>query len=100
MTHKDQPLKSGIIGFHPEKGRSATGKIVDGKIVDVTTYDPNDGVPTGKLKVTVAVPTGGIETKADAKPAISLKYTDPNKSGLTATVEPGKKNVLDFKLTE
>ena len=29
--------------MHPESGRSATGKIADGKITSVTTFDLNDG---------------------------------------------------------
>ena len=44
VTYKNQPLKQGNIMFHPENGRPATGKIVNGEIIDVGTNKSGDGV--------------------------------------------------------
>ncbi len=101
VTYKDAPLKNGSITFLPESGRSAGGKIVDGQITEVTTYDIGDGSPIGTHKVIItSVESKGEGTQAVTKSLIPAKYGDRVKSGLTATIEAGKKNVVDFKLTD
>jgi len=101
VTYKDQPLPTGMIVFYPENGRSAAGEIVDGEITNVTTYEPGDGAPVGPVKITVtSIQVDGEGTQAKTKSLIPQKYADPSKSGLTATVNAGEKNVVDLNLTD
>src|SRR5262245_28902387 len=51
VTYKKEPLKEGSILFHPEKGRPAQGKIVNGEILDVSTFKKGDGATPGPNKV-------------------------------------------------
>jgi hypothetical protein len=37
-------LARGKIVFGLEKGRSAIGKVADGRILDITTFEPSDGI--------------------------------------------------------
>lgn len=97
VHYKGQPLKEGSITFLPEKGRPATGKIVDGQIVEVTTNQANDGVPAGKHKVTITSIEGGKDMYAPTKSRIPEKYAVAEQSGLTADIGPGK-NELKFDL--
>ncbi len=53
VTYRGQPIKSGTMVFEVPGTRPANGKIVDGKIVEVTTYTPNDGVSLGKAAIAV-----------------------------------------------
>lgn len=53
VTVEGQPIKEGAIIFEVTGARSARGKIVDGAITEVTTYEPGDGVPLGTAQVAV-----------------------------------------------
>lgn len=111
VTYDDKPLAQGTIHFETPGARPATGKIVDGKIVEVTTYTTGDGVPVGSHKVAIysleGGGAGGAKNPGDASagPAamqttslIPTKYNDPEKSGLTAEVKSGGANELKFEL--
>lgn len=93
VTFNNVPVKAGTITFEPEGGKSAVGKIVDGKIQDVTTNSAGDGAPVGDLKVGIATPDGA---KPDSE--IPKMYSIPSTSGLTATVKKGGPNELKFEL--
>ena len=87
--------------FYPETGRSASGTITDGQITEVTTYNTGDGAPIGSHRVSVvSFTTDGEGTQAVTKSLIPEKYGNPDKSGLSATVEAGKQNVIDLELTD
>ena len=100
VTFKGEPLKKGYIIMEPAEGRSARGSIVEGKIVDLHTYEAGDGVRVGSHKVAiisfVREPVG-MEVPPSVIP---LRYRDPGASGLTAVIEPGKTNELQFELEE
>ena len=87
----------GTIVFHPEKGRPASGKIRDGKIVDVTTTTPNDGAPVGPVRVAIQSITNADKMDAPHNSLIPEIYGDPGKSGLTADIKADK-NDLKFEL--
>ena len=53
VTLDGKPLASGTMTFESVGQRPATGKIVQGQIVEMTTYDENDGAPLGTHKVAV-----------------------------------------------
>jgi hypothetical protein len=116
VNYKGQPIASGTIIFEVPGARPANGKIVGGKIQEVTTHDPNDGVPVGQAKIAV------FATEAPASPAaapsdpgqpiavdenymggskslIPAKYNDPATSGLTWEIKKGD-NTVTLDLTD
>jgi hypothetical protein len=109
VTYDGKPLQSGTIILETSGARPAVGKIVDGQIVEVTTYKPGDGAPLGEHKVAIqsVAAASSAETKnpgdkistdyMTAKPLIPPIYGDPATSGLTATISSGK-NELKFDL--
>ncbi len=100
VSYKGQPLAEGTIVFHPAKGRSGSGKIKDGKIIEVTSYEPNDGLPVGQYRVTIESVTGAGDMYAERKSLVPALYGDVEKSGLTADIKDVKENVLSFNLTD
>lgn len=112
VTLDGKPLPYGTVTFEAKGLRSATGKIVNGEITNVTTYDPGDGAPVGSHRVVVtanaepgpAVAVNPGDTKApkgdymSGKSLIPAAYNDPATSGLTAEIIPGE-NTVEFKLS-
>lgn len=119
VQYNGQPIASGTLIFEITGARPASGTIVDGKIVEVTTYDPQDGAPVGDARIAVfATAPGSAATPADpaanpgapiaigpnymggaAKSLIPNKYNDPATSGLTWNIKQGE-NVLDLELKD
>jgi hypothetical protein len=119
VTFKGQPLASGTIVFEVSGARPANGKIVDGQITEVTTYDRDDGAPVGQARIAVfaaSSPASGSPAAAppdpgsaidlahnymdsDAKSLIPEKYNNPATSGLTREIKEGQ-NTLTIDLTE
>jgi hypothetical protein len=111
VTLDGKPLAKGSITFETTDARPATGTIVAGEIVEVTTYDPGDGAPVGQHKVAIAATEDAAsavvanpgEAKQSAtdymagKSLIPAMYNDPSASGLTAEIKPGQ-NTVEFKL--
>lgn len=113
VTYDGTPLPSGKIIFETAGARPAIGAIEDGQIVEVTTYELNDGAPVGSHKISIqsvavagAGGSGATPTDFNTDPAaymatsslIPAKYGNPAKSGLTAEVEPGMMNRFEFEL--
>ncbi len=119
VSFKGQPIQNGTIIFEVTGARPATGKIVDGQIREVTTVTPDDGVNVGAAKIAVFATEGeaGEDTPAvgatpgigfkkpknymgmNVRSLISLRYNDPEASGLRLEVKKGA-NVLKIDLTE
>jgi len=112
VTLDGAPLKNGSITFESPGNRPATAKIVDGKIVEATTFEPNDGVAVGSHKVAISAneeaasavaanPGDSINPGANymgGKSIIPARYNNPETSQLTAEIKPGD-NGVEFKLT-
>jgi len=83
VTYKGKPLTKGTIKFEPEGfGRPAVGHLqADGSYV-LTTRSDGDGVVAGDHRVSIA----GLEKSLSKDRAIK-KFTSPNTSRLTATVD-------------
>lgn len=116
VTYDGKPLQHGAIIFEVDGNRPSYGQIEDGKIVNLSTFDANDGVPVGEAKIainSISAPgsgkgpgaggpsdrpgeTGGIVT---GKNQLPLRYANPATSGLTATITAGE-NELNFDLTK
>ncbi|HVW01147.1 MAG TPA: hypothetical protein VHB77_12430 [Planctomycetaceae bacterium] len=100
-VHRDgKPLLTGVISFHGEDGRVATGAVENGEF-EVTK------VPLGKNRVTVQA-TPSVTTDSEGKPIpgpdaasfvpLPARYGDPAQSGLTAEVTSDT-NSDTFELT-
>jgi hypothetical protein len=101
IIYNGKPVPQGTIMFQPAEGSAATGQIDNGKYV-LKTFSEGDGAVLGKHQVTIislADQSNRLpEDRNPLPPAIvPLKYSFPDKSGLTADVED-KENVIDFSL--
>jgi hypothetical protein len=112
VTLDGKPLAAGSVTFEAKGVRSATGKIINGEIVEVTTYDTGDGAPVGSHRIAVSatadagaavVANPGESSKVpkseymSGKSLIPTAYNDPGTSGLTAEIKSGE-NTVELKL--
>lgn len=104
ITYDGEPLPGATVAFHPTSGqRVGMGKTnSDGRYV-LSTYGIDDGAIFGDHRVTVVkreAGSGGMPRPGTKppKPLIAQRYFDVATSGLTATVENRRKNVIDFDL--
>ena len=100
VTYQGKPLEYGTINFVSPNSRLASGEIEEGKFVNVTTYQKNDGLAPGEYFVTISVLDRSEKYRNTMVPPslIPRKYADFNTSGLTAIIERGKTNELRFEL--
>jgi hypothetical protein len=98
VKYKGKPLEQGTILFYPEVGRPASGQIVAGEIVDVTTYNIDDGVLPGKCRVAIQAVENAGDMYKKQRSLIPDNYATPEKSGLTAEVSGGSDSPLVFEL--
>lgn len=120
VTYDGQPLKEGKIIFEVAGARPAEGKIVDGKIIDVFTFEPGDGgaIP-GQAKAAVFATGAAPAATPAATPAdpgaagpmsmdymsggaslIPTRYNNPATSGLEYEISPDGPNDFEVKLTK
>ncbi|WP_435020473.1 hypothetical protein TA3x_001848 [Tundrisphaera sp. TA3] len=115
VTLDGKPLPRGTIVFEAPDERPAIGQIEGGSIAEVTTYEPGDGAPQGRVKVAITAnedpPAGGSAEVANpgdrkkmpanymsGKSLIPGRYNDPGTSGLSAEIKPGE-NTVRFDLS-
>jgi hypothetical protein len=114
VTYKGKPVAGAAVSFLPETPgwRAAVGKTdAQGRYL-LGTYDPDDGAPVGRCKVALSLRGPGKPLKPGlgaaaaeelmemGDPLIPVRYFDPDKSGLTFTVEKGQDNVFDIDLKD
>ena len=94
----DQPLKTGVVTFHPtDGGAAAYGQVTDGRFTVYTGQQA--GLKAGKYQVTVSassIPEPG--SREQAKLLTPARYATPQTSGLMADVKSGG-NSFEFKLS-
>lgn len=100
---------AGVTLFPKEGGRSANGLTDENGRFVLTTYESGDGAIPGEHQVAITaagadevpevIPEDYDYAKA-GKSSVSVppKYSDPNNSGLTATIKSGQENELKFEL--
>ncbi len=99
LTDGSKPVAHAQIVFHPVGGSAETpkprGRTDEKGEFTLTTYDGHDGAPAGQYKVSVEL---WKTTSAEAGPANQLpaKFSDPEKSGLTASVNVGPNDLQPF----
>ena len=101
VRYQGQPLASGTIIFEVAGARPANGTIVDGKIVEVTTYAPQDGAPVGDARIAVfaTAPDSAARhrsvndrtrpKKADSAPPFEWATPGIHAGGPAASAKPG-----------
>lgn len=113
-----RPIAAGQIVLEVPGARTAQGRIIDGRIVDVTSYAPGDGAPFGLAGIAVFATESIASTDTARKPAtpeeamaaggldpvvgkslIPARYNDPRTSGLTHDIVPGR-NELHLELRD
>jgi hypothetical protein len=101
VTYNGKPVPQGSIMFQPEQGPAATANIKNGSY-SLKTYRNDDGAVLGKHKVTVISledQSGRLPEERNPlpPPIVPLKFSFPDKSGLTAEVKD-EPNTIDFPL--
>lgn len=116
VRYNGRPIAEGQILFEVAGARPAQGTIVDGRIVDVTSYAAGDGAAIGHARIAVfATPASvslytqgqggpGAPTTTATPPSggpslIPVKYNDPETSGLSHEIVPGV-NTLAIELQD
>ena len=110
VSYRGRPIASGTLIFEVRGARSAYGKIVAGKIAEVTTYKTGDGAPLGQAAIAVFAtepdasapnppgPGDNNQGYLSGKSVIPAKYSDPSTSGLTHEIIAGDNNLtLDLQ---
>jgi hypothetical protein len=100
VTYKGEPLEHGSIVFVSPKSRQITGDIERGEIVRVSTISEDDGIAEGEYMVGITARDRSEKYKNSMAPPsiIPIRYADASTSGLKATIQPNKKNVLRYEL--
>lgn len=104
VTYNDKPVTSGTISFLAEDKPAAYGDLQPDGTYALKTDKPGDGATPGAYKVIVVAmqdQAGLLPEQRSPLPAptVPLKYTSLVTTDLTAEVEKGKENVIDFNLT-
>ena len=104
VTFNDAPVTSGTITFAAADKPAAYGDIGPDGTYTLKTQKPGDGATPGSYQVYVMA----LQDQGDAMPesrdplppaSVPIKYTSLATTDLTAEVEGGKENVIDFNLT-
>lgn len=95
-----KPAEHALVIFHPvgqATGPKPRGKVLANGTYLLTTYNPDDGAPTGEYQVTVELWLPG---RLDENPSnrLNAKYSKPESSGLTATVGTGPAEIKTITL--
>ncbi|MDR2116585.1 MAG: hypothetical protein LBP87_09420 [Planctomycetaceae bacterium] len=119
VQYKGEPLEKGTLVFDITGSTTGNAEIVNGQIVNPTTFSSGDGIPVGNAKIAVYAtkekvkppsrktdskyPEGhpGNTTNSSMSATISLipeKYNNPQTSGFTCTLEKGKINTIHLEL--
>jgi hypothetical protein len=100
-----QPTVGALVVFHPLDTSEKLQKLRPAGTVDATgkyvlsTYEPGDGAPPGKYRVTVIWPSPG-QGEHPGPDRFGGRYTNPNGSPLTAAVTSGENHIEPFDLPQ
>lgn len=85
-----------VIFRSPETGKSANGLTDEDGAYSLGVMRKGDGIPSGEYVVTVVEDLGNWENPKP--PTIHPNYRHPDRSQLTATLEPGTSLTYDLEL--
>ncbi len=89
-----KPAEHATVVFHPvgvsgPEVVKPRGTVKTDGTFTLTTYDGNDGAPTGDYLVTVELWLAGVRPDEPPSNRLNVKFARPETSGLTATVLAG-----------
>ena len=108
VTLNGKPIEGVSSAFVPTSGRPASGITNASGQFTLSTFGNGDGAVLGSHKVVLAEPPDdaqpmpgepGWEKWKNRKSRFAKKYADPELSGFSAEVEPGKRNFFTFDMT-
>jgi hypothetical protein len=110
VLYDDKPAEGATVVFHPvnpnpDSPRPSGVAAKDGTFT-LSTYPHGTGAPEGEYVVLVtwfeaaAAPPKEGRDPPEPKSKLPQRYTDPNLSGLKATVRPGENQLQPFKLSK
>jgi hypothetical protein len=110
ITYNGEPVVNANVIFTPKtaEGEVARGQTDDqGKVTQVSTASPGDGVRPGEYAVSLTplapASSSGDEidyAAAPQKPPFPEKYMDPSVTDLRVTVAPGSDNQFNLELKD
>jgi len=110
---KGQPAAGALVIFNPASGEKGSLKRPSAQVNDdgsfqLSTYGPSDGAIPGEYQVTILWLDGGNETegglgagsqeRAGGGDRLKGRYSQPESSGLTATIPEGDVVLPPFEL--
>lgn len=107
VTLDGEPVKLAVIRFTSDFARPARGKVVDGEIVEFSTFGGNDGVPVGTHRVVIQAAYDSVSNdqsigavNAPVRPVVAIppKYSQLSTTPFTEEVVKGT-NEFTFELT-
>jgi hypothetical protein len=95
IKFQDGSDASSLAGYEitltPVEGKSsASGTVQPDGSFELSTVGDKDGAMPGSYKVALTPPVAADPDKPPPKPAVAAKYNDPETSGLTIDVKPGR----------
>jgi hypothetical protein len=108
VTYQGQPVAGASVAFIPQQGRPASGMTDASGKFTLSTFDTGDGALLGSHKVMITeAPSDnepmpgepGWDKWKKPKQRFPTKYSDANRSGLTAEVKAGEANEFTFDMT-
>lgn len=110
ISYKGKPVANVVVTFAPKSptGDYARGETdAAGKIVNVSTVSPGDGVRPGEYAVAISMAAKSYDAEADGidysvapAPPFPVKYQDAAVSDLRVTVEKGQANRFTLELKD
>ncbi|RCS48320.1 hypothetical protein DTL42_13430 [Bremerella cremea] len=111
VMYEGKPIDEAVVIFVSDDGKYANGLTDSSGVAHMGTVAAGDGVFAGKYKVAVDKsqlisendpndPTGNKVLKSEAVYHVPLKYSDLNKSGLTAEVSEDGAHELTLDLKD
>jgi len=110
VTYNNRPIEGVNVLFTPASGRPASGTTDAAGRFTLSTFDRDDGAVAGTHTVTIAPGSGSgpppMPGTPEAEQARSTpspfpqRYSDPEQSGFTATVERGGENDFSFDMVD
>jgi hypothetical protein len=111
VLYQGKPLEGAFVTFTPTGGgtHGASGRTdAEGRFT-LTTFEPGDGAPAGRYRVTVTKakavvtpdpvdPIANPPLKVEQRHLIPAKYSSPEKSGLESEITASGKNEYRFEL--
>lgn len=110
VSFKGNPVANVVVTFAPKspEGEYARGETdAGGKIINVSTSRPGDGIRPGEYSVAITMPPQSYAPEGDAidysvvsTPPFPAKYQDVAVSDLRITVGKGNENQFDLELKD